>query len=165
MHFVMPSKLSDPPIEGREHPSAPNREREQERVRHLTVPHELAEETRLVVDQRDIVNPKVVLPQAPRLSQKPDHFSRTLGVGDRTPVRRHANEARLSSRARSPAGVASGGEPLHRPCVVYVVRPRERHEDVHVKKPNQKSSSAEPTISGVIGGASSRTMNTGTSCS
>jgi hypothetical protein len=46
---------------------------------------------------------------------------------------------------------------------MHVVRPRERDEDVHVEKASQKSSKASPTISGVIGGAPSRTRKTGKS--
>jgi hypothetical protein len=54
-------------------------------------------------------------------------------------------------------------EPTNRPGVMHVVRPRERDEDVHVEKASQKSSKASPTISGVIGGAPSRTRKTGKS--
>lgn len=163
MHFVISSQLSDSSIERRECPSPPNREREQVRVRHLTVPDDAREEARLVINQRSVVNPKAVIPQSPHLSQKPYRLSGSLGIGDRTPVRRHAHEAGFGGRASGPACVAGGGEPLHRPSVVHVIRPRECHEDVHVKKSSQRSSSADSTISGVIGGASSRTMNTGRS--
>ncbi len=163
MRPVVSSQLNDPPIERRECATPTNREREQMRVRHLLVPHDAREEAEIVFNQRGVVYPKVVTPHVPQFGKKLDRLTGTLRVRDGTPVGGHTNEPGLGRGARGPSSFPDIRKPVQRPRVVYVIRPHKRHKHVHVQEANQRSSSADSTISGVIGGAFSRTVNTGTS--
>jgi len=140
-------------------------EGEQVRVGHLPVSHHANKEAEGVFRQRHGVFPELVPAGRAELRQEGDRLSWRTCVGNGPRVRRNPDEPRLSGRASGPTGGSDGNEPRHGRTVVNVIGPRQRHEDIDVQQGDQRSSSADSTISGVMGGASSRTTKTGTSCS
>ena len=75
-------------------------------------------------------------------------------------LRRGRNRFSVTGPCRPPLAL-NRREPRVRTAVMDVVRPGEGDENVDVQEPDQVSSRASATTSGVIGGASSRTSKTG----
>ena len=146
--------------------SAPARgERKEVGVRHLSIADDLFERRRVGVDRRYVVIPECVSWLPTNLLQQVDRLRRCARVRNDTHVARHAHEPRLGHRTGRPTVVAVGCEPTKGAAVMHMVGPSERHQDVDVEQPDQLSSSAESTISGVMGGEPSRTWKTGKSSS
>ncbi len=162
---VFPRQLPQSPVERCNAAPVMQRDGEQMRVRHLPVPHDALEETEGIVRQGHAVFPELMLARRMKLRQEGDRLPWRAGVGNGPGVGGNPDEARLGGRAGGPAGRSGAYEPVHSRTVVNVVGPRQRNEDVDVQQGSQRSSSADSTISGVIGGAFSRTAKTGISCS
>ncbi len=146
--------------------SAPTRgKRKEVSVGHLSIADDLFERRRVGIDGGYVVIPERVSWLPANLSQQVDCLRRCARVRNDTHVARYPHEPRLGHRAGCPAVVVVGREPAKGATVMHMVGPRERHQNVDVQQPDQLSSSAESTISGVMGGEPSRTWKTGKSSS
>ena len=97
------------------------------------------------------------------LRQESDGLPGGAGIREYAEVGGNPNEPCLRDRAGGPTVISNTAEPVDGPRVMNVIRPGECHQHVHVEESGQRSSRAASTISGVIGGAPSRTRKVGKS--
>lgn len=155
-------EIEKPAIEGCQPATVAERDGEEMGVGHLAVADDPLPEDEVGSREVDVVGVETMFRQGRDPLENIESSSRGDRPWNGPCVRRDSDEYRLGCRARCPAGLASLLEPRGSRFVVYVIRPRQRHQDVDVEEGLfQASSSASRTISEVIGGASAGTSNTG----